>query len=104
MTAGSYQRSSRRRSPARGRIWLCAGKGETPAPVGRTYPIWVHCVPGWLSARFKLYRTPVLVLVNAEYPPAHPGSGPWWESPRGMGAREGARPVGATVSYGAMYR
>ena len=24
-------------------------------------------------------------VVNAEYPPAHPGSGPWWESPWGWG-------------------
>ncbi|CVK31902.1 protein of unknown function [Methanoculleus bourgensis] len=29
-------------------------------------------------------------MVNAEYPPAHPGSGPWWESPWGWGQ---ARPA-----------
>ena len=31
------------------------------------------------------------VLVDAEYPPAHPGSGPWWLSSWGVGTGEGAR-------------
>jgi hypothetical protein len=30
--------------------------------------------------------------MNAEYPPAHPGSGPWWQSPRGWGQGRGASP------------
>ncbi|GLI46690.1 hypothetical protein MBOURGENBZM_14820 [Methanoculleus bourgensis] len=35
------------------------------------------------------------VLMDAEYPPAHPGRGPWWASPWGVGTGEGARPLPA---------
>ncbi|SAI88248.1 hypothetical protein MBBA_1393 [Methanoculleus bourgensis] len=32
---------------------------------------------------------------NADCPPAHPGRGPWWASPWGVGTGEGARPLPA---------
>jgi len=31
-------------------------------------------------------------MENAEYPPAHPGSGPWWLSPQGWGQGRGQAP------------
>ena len=58
--------------------------------MARTYH--VDAMRSWLViGEVQALLNPMSVLVNAEYPPAHPGSGPWWASLRGVGTGEGAR-------------
>jgi hypothetical protein len=81
---------------------LWGGPGERLLPLARTQP-WVH-----LRSRVGYRRGSNSVepacqfwrsfpptsawVVNAGYPPAHPGSGPWWESPWGWGQGRGRYP------------
>jgi len=82
---------------------LC-GEGEDPPPPwgGLTHMGALAFRVGYREVQNSI-GTPVLASgKRLSIPPAHPGAvDRWWESPRGDGGqREGARPVGATVSYG----
>ncbi|CVK32831.1 protein of unknown function [Methanoculleus bourgensis] len=47
----------------------------------------------WIASRSR----EAMIHMNTTYSPgASPGRGPWWESPRGVGAGEGARPLPRT--------